>query len=434
MWGRRRMNIVIVNAVYPPEPVVSARIGQDLAEHLTDQSHHVTVICPRPTRPLGSNYDYGPQDIGPPSTGQPVIHRVASWCEPRSHLWGRIRESWSFGRHACRAMRDLETIDLVYANTWPLLSQWYVSDFCRRRGIPLVLHIQDLYPESLLNRLPTLLGKICSPLLMRLERAIARNAAHVVVVSESMMAQYVAQRKVADGKVSLIPNWLDSSPFESLPSREEACRHYAIPVTPFTFLYFGNIGPVAGVDLLIRSFASAAPPESQLVIAGDGSQKAACEDMVRTRGISGVFFVSDPQTDRGPLIQRLGHVSLLPIRRGAAASSVPSKLMTYMLAGSPIIATVDSESDTASAIHSAGGGWVGPPEDAPWLAKTMATVRRMPVADLAMLGARNADYGKRVFSKESGVRRLVNILRHTNARATSTSAVQGPRRPDIPHQ
>jgi glycosyltransferase involved in cell wall biosynthesis len=411
------MDIVIVNAVYPPEPVVSARLGQDLAEHLNGQSHRVTVVCPRPTRPLGATY--APHDIAPPSAGKPVIHRVPSWCEPRSHVWGRIRESWSFGRQACRAMHDLETIDLVYANTWPLLSQWYVSDFCRRRGIPLVLHIQDLYPESLLNRLPPLLGEICSPPLMRLERAIARNAAHVVVVSESMMTQYVTQRQVDDGKVSLVPNWIDSSPFESAPSREEACRHYGIPAMPFTFLYFGNIGPVAGVDLLIRAFASAALPESQLVIAGDGSQKAACEDMVRTKGISGVFFVSDPRADRGPLIQQLGHVSLLPIRRGAASSSVPSKLMTYMLAGSPIIAPVDSESDTAAAIRSAGGGWVGPPEDVTWLAATMANVTALPKTDLKIMGGRNLDYGRRAFSKESGVRRLADVLFRTHAATAS---------------
>jgi len=216
------MHIVLVNAVFPPEPVVSARLGQDLAEHLSGQSHRVTVICPRPTRPLGATYSHA--DIMPAPAGQPQIHRVLSWCEPRSRLWGRIRESWSFGWHACRAMADLAPIDLVYANTWPLLSQWFVADFCRRHRIPLVLHIQDLYPESLLNRMPPSLGTICRPPLMRLERAIARNADHVVVVSESMRKQYLTHRQVDAGKVSLVRNWTDSSPFDSLPSREEACR------------------------------------------------------------------------------------------------------------------------------------------------------------------------------------------------------------------
>ena len=45
------MHVVIINAVYPPEPVVSARLGQDLAERLTLNANRVTVICPYPSRP-----------------------------------------------------------------------------------------------------------------------------------------------------------------------------------------------------------------------------------------------------------------------------------------------------------------------------------------------------------------------------------------------
>ena len=40
----------------------------------------------------------------------------------------------------------------------------------------------------------------------------------------------------------------------------------------------------------------------------------------------------------------------------------------------------------------------------------MATVTALPKADLAMIGARNADYGRRAFSKENGVRRVADVL------------------------
>ena len=44
--------ILIISAVFPPEPVVSAQISYDLAENLCKQNE-VTVLCPKPTRPFG---------------------------------------------------------------------------------------------------------------------------------------------------------------------------------------------------------------------------------------------------------------------------------------------------------------------------------------------------------------------------------------------
>lgn len=50
------LRVAVVNAVYPPEPVVSAQMGRDLAGHLADSVARVTVLCPYPSRPLGVEY------------------------------------------------------------------------------------------------------------------------------------------------------------------------------------------------------------------------------------------------------------------------------------------------------------------------------------------------------------------------------------------
>jgi glycosyltransferase involved in cell wall biosynthesis len=410
------MHVAIVNAVYPPEPVVSARLGQDLAEQLTLNAHQVTVICPYPSRPAGIRYTGWYDEEA--TTKSVVVRRVRSRLAPESRLVGRMHESWSFGRAACRALAGLESVDVVYANTWPILSQWYISNFCYRRQIPLVLHIQDLYPESLLNRMGPGIARLIGPALMQLERITVRKAKHLVVVSERMQRDVIRTRKINAKKVTFVPNWVDCRPFETVAPRGEACRRYGVRDDLFTFLYFGNIGPVAGVELVIQAFARAALSDAQLVIAGDGSQKAICMDLVRAEGIGGVFFISEPRAERIPQIQQLGHVSLLPVRRGAATSSIPSKLMTYMLGGSPVIATVDTESDTAAMIHAAGGGWVGPPEDVCWLAETMKSVKKMPEEELVMLGALNATYGKHNFSKESGAGRLMDVILSSQERTT----------------
>src|ERR1035437_398785 len=103
-------------------------------------------------------------------------------------------------------------------------------------------------------------------------------------------------------------------------------------------------------------------------------------------GVSGVRFVSDPDAGNVPLLQSLGHVCLLPLRKGAGMSSIPSKLMAYMLSARPVLATVDAESDTASAISEAQCGWAGEPENVQGLAEAMRNVAAFPAPELDRIG------------------------------------------------
>jgi hypothetical protein len=48
--------ILLVTAVFPPEPVVSANLSFDIAGELA-KKHEVTVISPKPTRPFNKVFD-----------------------------------------------------------------------------------------------------------------------------------------------------------------------------------------------------------------------------------------------------------------------------------------------------------------------------------------------------------------------------------------
>jgi glycosyltransferase involved in cell wall biosynthesis len=406
-------HIVNIHAVYPPEPVVSAQMGRDLAVCLAQSGAQVTVICPTPSRPLGA--DYGAfRPAGRPlvriEEGVEVV-RVPSFTAPRSRLLARSVEGWSFGRHVCQYLEHhLSNVNVVYANPWPLLSQTLIARLCGRRGIPLVWHISDLYPESLLPKLPCWTRKIVNAPLTALDSWIARQAYQTVVLSESVRQVYVNHRGLPPEKVVTILNWIDESRFEQLPDRTEACARYGVPEDRFTFLYLGNIGPVAGVEQVIDSFHAARLTGAQLVIAGHGSTRAKCVEYASRLDARGVRFISDPDAGNVPLLQSLAHVCLLPMRKGTAASSFPSKLMAYLLSGKPVLATLDAGSDTARDIQEAECGWVGEPENVAWLAAKMREVTALPPGDLEMKGQRGRAYGLKHFSRSQGVRRLAKLV------------------------
>jgi hypothetical protein len=141
-------------------------------------------------------------------------------------------------------------------------------------------------------------------------------------------------------------------------------------------------------------------------------------------GVSGVLFVSDPEASNVPLLQSLGHVCLLPLRAGAGLSSIPSKLMAYLLSAKPVLATLDAGSDTARCIQEAQCGWVGEPEQVEWLARKMAEVAALPTAVLEAMGQRGRAYGLKHFSKSEGVQRLASVILSAKSLLTTRLAAR----------
>jgi hypothetical protein len=106
----------------------------------------------------------------------------------------------------------------------------------------------------------------------------------------------------------------------------------------------------------------------------------------------------------------MADVCLLPLKRGAASSSIPSKLSAYMFSEKPVLATVDDDSDTAKVIRDAACGWIGPPEDQEWLSAKMKKIVSLATSEIFTLGANGREFALDHFSKQQGVKRLAELV------------------------
>lgn len=408
-----KQNIAIITAIYPPEPQVSARMSFDLADYLADQSYCITVVCPQPSRPLGADYSQYKSADEPVVTCENGIKivRLPSFAAPRSRLLPRMWESFSFGREAVKYLAaEQKKPDVLYVNSWPMFAQALIALFAKKTTIPIVLQIMDIYPEALTSKLPALLQPVIHAPLRLLDAWIARAAAKVVVISDNMRRTYTENRQLPVESVVTIPTWQDETVFENVPPRAECCKRYGISPQLFTFLFLGNIGPVAGVDLLLHAFAEAGISNAQLVVVGDGSAKSDCMTLVKQLNLSRVYFISDPDAANVPILQNMAQVCMLPMKRGAGMSSIPSKLPSYLLSAKPVIATVDLDSDTARFVRQAECGWVGEAEDLIWLVNTMKEANRLSMEQLEAIGRRGKVFGLAHFSKSTGVVRLADTI------------------------
>lgn len=180
-------------------------------------------------------------------------------------------------------------------------------------------------------------------------------------------------------------------------------------------MYLGNVGPVAGIDLLIEAFEKADLENSRLVIAGAGSRKNALQNKVNLMGMSTIEFWS-VHDGKVPEIQAKADIMLLPLKKGAASSSIPSKLPAYMFSKKAIIASVDPDSDTARVIYEADYGWVLQPENITSLSVMMQRVSSIAKEELIQKGENGFSYAIENLSKKNNLAKAVKCISCSNVR------------------
>ena len=218
------------------------------------------------------------------------------------------------------------------------------------------------------------------------------------------------------GRYEIVPNGIDVEEF-----RRERPRPHALTGSRRVVLYVGRLEPRKGVDHLIRAMALVrqSAPDVMLVIAGDGSQRAALEALAGNSGaVQFVGRVSD--ADVAAYVQA-ATVVCSPALGGESFGIV---LLEAMACGKPIVASRIEGYEAL--VDAAGCARLVPPGDAPALARELTTLLDSPDTQrrLGAAGAAAAlDYDLPAIARRlDGVyRRVVDAARndgdHTRLRS-----------------
>jgi colanic acid biosynthesis glycosyl transferase WcaI len=241
---------------------------------------------------------------------------------------------------------------------------------------------------------------------------IARSSRQVLVISRAFENVYVNDRGVPAEKVHVIPNWGDDEMANADRSAALAFRRkLGISEDAFVAVYAGNVGVASNAELLVESLAKLKDQtQIYLVIAGEGAKLDACRDETERQDLDRVVIHTPWRTEEtGPVI-KMADVLLLPTKGRQSLNSIPSKLITYLLSGRPVIAAVLPESDTAATILESGAGWVVNPDSAELLAEAILAASVQSAECLSRMGLYGREYALKNHTRESNLSRVVEIV------------------------
>lgn len=393
------MKILLASYIFYPEPIAMSTIVEDMAIELSKE-HDVTVVTSHPCRPVGY--------VLPQQTCKEGWHfkRVIldSYVFPQTGFLGRVKESRSFGKKVSEFIKNSDKkFDIVYGCIPPLYGQKKVVTCCKRLRIPCIIHVEDIYPEPFLTRLPGFIGRFMFKLFLPMDKYILNNASKVIAIGPKLREYLIKTRNVDKDKVEYVYNWQDDKRFNITNVVKERKGL-------FTFMYVGSLSAAANLLNLADCFVKASPNGCRLVFAGAGALKEALVKIAKETPTAQIEFW-EAKSSEVPLIQSKADVLVLPLKPGVALKAFPSKFPAYLYSKKPVLAFVEGESDVADCIKKAGCGWIVEPSDEKGLSEMFVEIPAFTNDEtLQAMGNSGYEYGIKYLSKTVNLEKICSII------------------------
>jgi colanic acid biosynthesis glycosyl transferase WcaI len=225
-------------------------------------------------------------------------------------------------------------------------------------GCPLVFNIQDVFPDAAVAT-----GAVTNRTVIAsaswLERVSYRLADAVTVLSDDLAANVGGKLPAGQvGKVRTIPNFVDTEEIQPRDRLTPYRTELGIGAEPVV-LYAGNLGFSQSFDLILA--AARALPDVTFVINGDGAMRAELQE--RAADLANVRFGDFVPPERLGELLATGDLHVVPLRRGLAQVSVPSKTYSILAAGRPVLAAIDEGTAIPRLLADSGAGVSVAPDD-----------------------------------------------------------------------
>ncbi|KRA38579.1 MULTISPECIES: glycosyltransferase family 4 protein [unclassified Nocardioides] len=248
------------------------------------------------------------------------------------------------------------------------------------------------------------------------ERWCSKRAAAIVVIASSFVP--VHEKWGTAAKVTVIPNWAPLDEIRPVDRKNDwAIEHEVDDVR--TLLYSGTLGLKHNPELLVhlaKATADAGQPV-RLVVVNSGPAVDVLRAEAERLDVPITLLPFQPY-ERLSEVLGSGDVLVVLLEKEAGAFSVPSKTLSYLCAGRPVLGLMPAE-NLASSLVTRAGGLVLPPagdsvtEAGTWLVQVLQDEEMR-----AELGEASRDLAEQEFALDGCATKFEDLLgAHVPARA-----------------
>lgn len=349
MGSKKPLSIVLISTDYPPLCTSMAVQMRDLAREFALQGHNPIVIIP--SEKLEDSWVTETQD------GVIVLRLKSMQLRHATYYKRTIAE---FALPFIMLYRLLQSpfrrmsIDLVawYSPTiffGPLV--WFIK---HTKGCKSYLILRDIFPEwavdlGLIKKGPVFwfFKKVTNFQYLMADTIGVQTASNLVYMSKWV--------KSKSHNVEVLQNW--QSPAQDIGSAIQIER--TVLRGKKIFVYIGNMGIAQGMDIFI-DLADQFKNRNDIgfLFVGRGSEVNRLKFRTSELSLSNILFFDEIDSTEMPGLLKQCHVGLIALDPRHKTHNIPGKFLTYLLAGLPVLARINDDTDLKKLILEKGVGRV----------------------------------------------------------------------------
>ncbi len=275
-------------------------------------------------------------------------------------LFQRWRQEREYGRLAQRVILDFEPDIVVSANT-PLHAQQRIQRSCKKEGVPFVFWLQDLIgvatTKVLKGKLPVVATSI-GAYFQSIEINLLQKSDAVIPITRDFIP-YLTSNGIASERCHIIENWGALDTFHG--GQSEWANLHQLSDRPI-FLYAGTLS-MKHNPLALLHLSHHLGNHAQVVVVSQGKGADWLRASISNQSISNLTVLPYQDPSQLPAMYSAASVLLVLLTEDAGQFSVPSKLLTCLCAGKPILAAVPQDNLAARIIKESGAGIVTEPDN-----------------------------------------------------------------------
>ena len=350
------MKIILYGLNFKPEIVGVGKYSGELADYLNEKGHNLRVITTPKYYPewlaeknrfsTDKNADY-------------KIFRCPLYVPKSPNGIKRILHLISFSITSFpilfRHILWMPDLIILVAPTLLCAPNILVFKFFSFKKVFTILQIQDFEFDAAFN-LKIIKGRLFKRIFTKLEIILFKTFQRIGTISKTMEKK-LHEKGIDKEKTFYFPNWVDVKNIKQKTLKDKYTNNYRkkLKISPDTIIiqYSGSMNKKQGFDFLLPIIKYFKNNKNILWLFG-GEGPAKKDFIISTKNITNIKFLSFQKSSQLSEWLNTGDIHIIPQNEEVEDLLLPSKLITILASGNPIISNANKNTEIGKIVGRAG--------------------------------------------------------------------------------
>lgn len=362
-------------------------IYEDLLREFIKHGHQVYVISPAEKR----------NNISTQLISKDMCHilKVKTGNITKTHLLEKgistVLLERQFKKAIIQFWKDVR-FDLVMYSTPPITLVGVIQYLRKRNHVSTYLLLKDIFPQNAVDLGMVKKRGLIYNYFRKKEKDLYKCSDRIGCMSKANVEYLLSHNSFLDEKqVEICPNSVEIVRSTITSEQRGILREkYGIPVDETVFVYGGNLGKPQGIPFIIECLNKVEKIKNVFfLIVGSGTEYGRLEEYISSKKFSNVKLLASLPKSEYELLIDACDVGVIFLDYSFTIPNFPSRLLSYMQAGLPVLASTDPNTDVGSTITEGGFGWWCPSNDSD---QFVELVKEISETELSEIGLRGREY------------------------------------------